>query len=123
MSESRRRKSLTKAQAMLFCSFCHKSHMEVAKLVAGPAAYICDICIRAAAEQMKKPVRGKGFKGYDAQPAAQLLKLLKPASAILDAVREDLQAKIDSLRRRNVSWAEIGAALGTSRQAAWERFS
>ncbi len=26
-------------------------------------------------------------------------------------------------RERNLSWAEIGQALGVSRQAAWERFA
>ena len=30
---------------------------------------------------------------------------------------------VDLLRGRNISWAEIGRALGVSRQAAWERFS
>ena len=30
---------------------------------------------------------------------------------------------IDILRKRDVSWQQIGDALGTSRQAAWERFS
>jgi ATP-dependent Clp protease ATP-binding subunit ClpX len=34
-----------------------------------------------------------------------------------------LQAQVDTLRKREVSWAEIGEALGISRQAAWERFS
>jgi hypothetical protein len=35
--------------------------------------------------------------------------------------REFLQALVDALRAREVSWAEI--VLGVSRQAAWERFS
>ena len=30
---------------MLFCSFCGKTQGEVRKLVAGPAAYICDECV------------------------------------------------------------------------------
>jgi hypothetical protein len=107
---------------MLFCSFCQKSHTDVAKLVAGPGAYICDACIGIAADNLKKPVQGT-FSGYDAHPTGQLLALLKPAAKILDNVRDDLQAKIDELRRREVSWAEIGGALGVSRQAAWERFS
>ena len=115
-------KSRTKAN-LLYCSFCQRPHTEVAKLVAGPAAYICDACIKIASEQAKRPVAGGGFKGYDEHPPEQLLGLLKPAVAVLDAVRDDLQAKIDSLRRRDVSWADIGAALGISRQAAWERFS
>ena len=32
-------------RGVLFCSFCGKSQDEVRKLVAGPAAYICDECI------------------------------------------------------------------------------
>lgn len=108
---------------ILYCSFCQKPHTEVAKLVAGPAAYICDACIKIAAEYVKKPVAGGGFKGYDEHSTEHLLKLLKPAVATLDAVRDDLQAKIDILREREVSWAQIGDALGISRQAAWERFS
>jgi hypothetical protein len=34
-----------------------------------------------------------------------------------------LREVIDVLRSREVSWAQIGAALGISRQSAWERFS
>jgi ATP-dependent Clp protease ATP-binding subunit ClpX len=30
---------------------------------------------------------------------------------------------VDELRKREVSWAKIGEALGMSRQAAWERFA
>ena len=34
----------------LFCSFCSKKQTEVAKLIAGPAVYICDECIRLCSE-------------------------------------------------------------------------
>jgi hypothetical protein len=30
---------------------------------------------------------------------------------------------VDELRRREVSWADIGLAPGISRLSAWERFS
>jgi biotin operon repressor len=30
---------------------------------------------------------------------------------------------VELLRAREVSWAQIGAALGISRQSAWERLS
>jgi ATP-dependent Clp protease ATP-binding subunit ClpX len=107
----------------VYCSFCGKSHKEVEKLVAGPGAYICDACIKLAAGFLDKPYTGGGFKGHEDQETEQLLKLLKPALVTLDRVRDDLQTKIDVLRKREVSWAEIGDALGVSRQAAWERFS
>jgi len=34
---------------LLRCSFCGKDETQVAKLVAGPKALICDICTAAAA--------------------------------------------------------------------------
>jgi ATP-dependent Clp protease ATP-binding subunit ClpX len=36
----------------LKCSFCRRSEKDVTKLVAGPRVYICDRCVRAAAEIM-----------------------------------------------------------------------
>jgi hypothetical protein len=30
---------------------------------------------------------------------------------------------VSELRQRSISWAQIGGALGISRQSAWERFS
>jgi biotin operon repressor len=53
----------------------------------------------------------------------QLLGALKPCLATVEATRQVLQAQIDALRERGVSWAAIGDSLGVSRQAAWERFS
>jgi ATP-dependent Clp protease ATP-binding subunit ClpX len=41
----RRSKDQQSGQGVLFCSFCGKNQNEVRKLVAGPAAYICDECI------------------------------------------------------------------------------
>lgn len=52
-----------------------------------------------------------------------LLASLRTTLASVEQVRDGLQARIDELRRREVSWARIGAALGMSRQAAWERFA
>ncbi len=34
----------------LFCSFCGKGQREVKKLIAGPAVYICDECIKLCSE-------------------------------------------------------------------------
>lgn len=42
---AKRSKNNQRGQDMLFCSFCGKAQSEVRKLVAGPAAYICDECI------------------------------------------------------------------------------
>ena len=32
------------------CSFCGRSEQEAAKLVAGPGVFICDACVRLAAD-------------------------------------------------------------------------
>jgi hypothetical protein len=73
-----------------------------------------------------KPWRGKSvpdFAGWSSYSDSQLLEALAPTEETLEAVRRDLQTKIDILRKRGASWERIGAALGISRQAAWERFS
>jgi len=40
-----------------------------------------------------------------------------------EANRQFLQGLVDTLRKREVSWAVIAEQLGVSRQSAWERFS
>jgi ATP-dependent Clp protease ATP-binding subunit ClpX len=42
---SKRRKDMDGGSGMRHCSFCGKAQYEVKKLVAGPAAYICNECI------------------------------------------------------------------------------
>jgi hypothetical protein len=110
-----------KLKRRLRCSFCSRSESEVAKLIAGPKVHICDSCIATCNAILDATPRGSG--DWTNLTDAQLLAALKPAEASLDAVRTVLQAQIDTLRRRGISWSQIGDALGVSRQAAWERFS
>jgi hypothetical protein len=106
----------------LRCSFCGKSERDVAKLIAGgKGGHICDVCIGVCNTILEALPRT--FAGWDKLSDGQLLESLKPASATLDATRAVLQAQVEELRRRNVSWDAIGKALGVSRQAAWERFT
>jgi ATP-dependent protease Clp ATPase subunit len=44
-SELDRGRSSRRQFSSLFCSFCDRSQHDVAKLIAGPNAYICDVCI------------------------------------------------------------------------------
>lgn len=114
-----------KPQGRLFCSFCSKSDQEVDRLIGGPGVYICGRCVGKCVKILK-PWHGKSvldFAGWEAYPDSELLKSLAPTEQTVEAVRRDLQAKIDTLRKRGVSWETIGSALGISRQAAWERFS
>ena len=56
-------------------------------------------------------------------PTERLLERLQPIEETLQGKGNQLQWVVDLLRSREVSWAEIGAALGISRQSAWERFT
>lgn len=116
---------LRKANGTLFCSFCLKSDREADRLIGGPGVYICGACVDVC-NKILKPLRGKTvpeFAGWDSYTDSQLLESLAPTEKTLEAVRRDLQTKIDILRKRGVSWEAVGNALGVSRQAAWERFS
>jgi ATP-dependent protease Clp ATPase subunit len=90
---------LPRRKRKLYCSFCRRTDAEVTKLIGGPGVHICDACV----DQCLLVMAGK------------------PTS--VEAARGILQTQIDILRKREVSWAQIGEALGISRQAAWERFS
>jgi len=110
-----------KRKRKLKCSFCGKSDREVTRLIGGPGVYICDACVGICNRILEgTPV---AFLGWQDMTDDQLLGALKIAEATVDAARALLQAQIEELRRREVSWDTIGNALGVSRQAAWERFS
>jgi hypothetical protein len=106
----------------LACSFCGKSDREVAKLVAGPGVHICDACIGLCNDVLAGLKRPQ-LDDWAALGVEELLRALPASAAQVEARRSVLQTQIDLLRKRDVSWAAIGAALGISRQAAWERFS
>jgi hypothetical protein len=106
---------------ILRCSFCGKTERQVAKLIAGPKVHICDVCVGICDKILE--ALPQTFAGWDAMSDEQLLDALKPTSATVDATRAVLQAQVEALRKREISWDKIGGALGISRQAAWERFS
>jgi len=111
-------------EAPLYCSFCLKSQHEAAKLIAGPGfIFICDACVGLCDDMLAgRPLRSK-TPSLDDIPSDRLLSQLKPIEQTLQGKGGPLQAVVETLRRREVSWAAIGEALGVSRQSAWERFS
>jgi ATP-dependent Clp protease ATP-binding subunit ClpX len=103
------------------CSFCRKPESEVQRLIGGANASICDACVGICNKILDAtPVP---FAGWEKMRNDQLLQSLKPAEQAMEGVRSVLQEQVGILRKRDVSWAEIGEALGISRQAAWQRFS
>jgi hypothetical protein len=109
------------AKRQLSCSFCGKSDKQVGKLLAGPKVTICDACVGVCNGILDAVPQS--FAGWEQMTDQQLLAALKPTAAIVEGARAVLQAQVEMLRQRSVSWESIGASLGVSRQAAWERFS
>jgi hypothetical protein len=108
----------------LHCSFCGKSQQEVAKLVAGPFVFICDECVEMCNDIIAgRPIADKGYTKPLERSTDQLLLLMGSVNFAADASRDFLQQVVDTLRTREVSWADIAVPLGVSRQSAWERFS
>ena len=50
------------------------------------------------------------------------LEAIQRAADAVESARHQLRQAVRNARKRGRSWEEIGADLGISRQAAWERF-
>jgi hypothetical protein len=109
----------------LYCSFCFKSQHEVKRLISGPfCIFICDECVDLCNEIVAHGPPSSSKPAKPEEPPTEFL--LQRLQAIEDTVQgkgNQLQQAVETLRSREVSWAQIGAALGISRQSAWERFS
>jgi ClpX C4-type zinc finger len=112
------------ATEQLRCSFCGKSNTEVNKLVAGPGVYICNECV-GLAESIIEEYRDKPGRlpTWSAMTDDEMLAHIPRIAEVRDQVEANLRSWVQELRRRGVTWARIGAALGIARQSAWERFS
>ncbi len=110
----------------LHCSFCGKSQHQVQKLIAGPrGVFICDECVGLCNDVIaERPIPSyAGFQPLLDRSTEELIGLLPSINFASEANRDFLQAPVDRLREREVSWAAIAEPLGVSRQSAWERFS
>jgi hypothetical protein len=108
------------------CTFCGKTHRDVTKLIGGPGVYICDGCVALCNDILgdeRYQDAPAAWPGWNSMSDDELLSTLSGALQTAEGVRAGVQARVDELRRRDVSWARIGEALGMSRQAAWERFA
>jgi len=110
-------------QEALSCSFCRKERQEGAMLVAGPGGiHICEACVALCSRMLTgKPTAA--FAGWKALTDEELLAALPATAQAVEAADEKVREHVAMLRKRDVSWEKIAAALGVSRQAAWERFS
>jgi hypothetical protein len=110
------------------CSFCTKPFTDVAKLVAGPGVYICSECVALCSSiiedslgsESDEPPRLPEWQLLDDE---EMLGHIPNIAATAGRVEAGLRQWVQELRRRGVTWARIGDALGMTRQSAWERFS
>lgn len=111
---------------LVWCSFCGKSNTEVQRLVAGPGVHICDGCVGLAGsiieEYRDRPVQIR-LPVWESMTDEQMLDHIPRVAKVAEQVETDLCSWVRELRRRGVTWARIGGALGITRQSAWERFS
>jgi len=107
------------------CSFCLRPNTEVVRLVAGPGVCICDQCVGACADLVARsdvPVAKADLWDRDLSDEA-LLAQLPAMAAVAAQVEAMLTDRVRKARAKGATWARIGAALGMTRQSAWERFS
>jgi ClpX C4-type zinc finger len=106
------------------CSFCGKADQEVAKLIAGPGVFICDGCVGECVRILEVPGHAEAqVPVWEHRSDEEILATLPRVAAASAQVEAGLQARIAHLRAHGITWARIGAALGMTRQSAWERFS
>ena len=108
--------------AGLACSFCMKPPGDVRKMVAGPGVYICNECVELCNLVIAEKSTPQ-FGAWNERPDDELLVGLAKVQAVVSQADAAVHDYVDVLRSRSISWTRIGAALGVSKQAAWERFS
>jgi ATP-dependent protease Clp ATPase subunit len=94
-------------------------------LVAGPGVYICDACVALCTDIIKdKPSPSPPEDHWEQAMSLDDVLASLPKMALAGAqVEQRLTNRVRKARSLGATWARIGAALGMTRQSAWERFS
>ncbi|WP_193045349.1 ClpX C4-type zinc finger protein [Mycolicibacterium baixiangningiae] len=111
--------------AVMYCSFCGRESRQVKKLISGHGVYICSDCVtKCVAIVEDRPDRDTlPLRDREDYSDDELLDEIPRVAATTANVEADLRARVDELRQRGVAWSRIAAALGVTRQSAWERFT
>ena len=107
------------------CSFCATPGTD-APLIGGLGAQVCAGCIdefHAIIHDEERIVAARQTMPWESMSDAEVLATLPRIMASAEQNAFFASEWVSLLRERGVSWAEIGRALGVSRQAAWERFA
>jgi hypothetical protein len=107
------------------CSFCGTRGKKGMRFAGGLGAMICEDCVEHYHEvfDSRQKARRAAEPPWDHMTDAEILSNIPLISQTADQVADFLVEWVDFARSRKISWAEIGKALGTSRQTAWERFA
>lgn len=108
-----------------YCSFCGRDGTPGRRLVAGPGIAICQDCVGAARELLTAPTESAAASlgpAWEQLSNEEILQHLPEISRVSLQLEEQLKRWVGAARERNISWSRIGAALGITRQTAWERF-
>jgi hypothetical protein len=106
------------------CSFCAKQGKADTEFVGGLGAMICLDCLEYYHARVQSPATKEAMRRppWESMTDTELLATLPQLLRSADQVNAFAAEWVDMIRARKVSWAEIGKALGVSRQAAWERY-
>jgi hypothetical protein len=108
------------------CSFCGRRGTDDTRFAGGLGALMCTECLESFTAAFAAPENaGVKIIGWseESMSDADMLARLPLIAATAGQVDRYLRAWVGRIRERHISYAEIGKALGVSRQAAWERFS
>jgi hypothetical protein len=107
------------------CSFCLKPNTEVRALVAGPAVFVCDECVDLCRQIIDDiPDRSPRLLPWELTDSLDAALANLPNVARAQAqVEESLLGWVRRARALGATWAQVGDALGITRQSAWERFA
>ncbi len=109
------------------CSFCLKPNTEVKALVAGPAVFVCDGCVdlcRQIISELPEDRAEPRLLPWEQTASLEAALANLPNVARAQAqVEESLLGWVRRARMLGATWAQVGEALGITRQSAWERFA
>ena len=107
------------------CSFCGEPGRDGGEMAGGLGAFICGSCLDHYGRVLAD-FRRSGREEpppWQAMSDADLLAKLPLIARTGAQVDRFLVEWVRLVRERGLSWAQVGGALGISRQAAWERFA
>ena len=106
------------------CSFCGAVGTDDSRFAGGLGAMMCADCVARYHEIFSTDggAASIAYPPWEEMSDDDLLATLPRIGSTAEQADAFMHDFVVLIRQRQLSWARIGAALGTSRQAAWERF-